>query len=322
MSERQHILIIKHGALGDVILAQGPFQAIAAHHKGAKITLLTTKGFDRFLSKSGLFDEIVVDLRPKIWNLPGMLKLRRFLRAGKFDRVYDLQTSTRSSSYFKLFAKNARPEWSGIAPGASHRHQTAHRNRLHTSERQREQLTEAGIDNFPAPDFSWAVSDIDRFDVTVPFAVLVPGGSAHRPEKRWPAASYAEIARRLSDSGIQPVLIGGTAERDALDAIAGACPGAVNLMGQTDLFDIATLGRHAALALGNDTGPMHLLAAVGCPSLTLFSSASTPQRSRPRGPVCRVLQRDNLSDLPVNEVMQSLEEIKNGSGQAGFPTSA
>lgn len=313
MPDKQHILIIKHGALGDVILAQGPFQAIAAHHINAKISLLTTAGFEGFLSKSGLFHEVVVDSRPKFWNLPAIWKLRRLLRAGKFDRVYDLQTSTRSSSYFKLFAKNAVPEWSGIASGASHRHQTPHRNQLHTLERQREQLMQAGICKFPPADFSWAQSDIGRFALKDRFAVLVPGGSAHRPEKRWPAASYAALATRLHAQGIQPVLIGGAAEQEVLNQITSACPDAVSLMGQTDLFDIATLGRKAVLAVGNDTGPMHLLAAAGCPALTLFSSASTPQRSRPRGPVTKVLQRDNLPDLPLDEVLQSLEDIKSGS---------
>ncbi len=310
MSNDDHILIIKHGALGDVVLAQGPFQAIAAHHKGAKITLLTTAGFEDFLSSCELFDEVIVDTRPKFWNLFAIIRLRKFLRSGHFTRVYDLQTSTRSSSYFKFFASYARPEWSGIVKHGSHLHDTEHRNKLHTLERQREQLELAGITAFPEVDYSWAYTDISQFNLNQRFAVLVPGGSAHRPEKRWPAESYYRLAVRILDQGLQPVLVGGNAEADVLDNIKSKCPEAVNLMGQTDLRQIATLGSQAEMAIGNDTGPMHLLAANGCPSLTLFSSASTPQRSRPRGPKTTVIQRNVLSALAVDEVWQALAKFK------------
>ncbi|MEJ0067905.1 MAG: hypothetical protein WDO24_03255 [Pseudomonadota bacterium] len=49
----------------------------------------------------------------------GWWRLRRRLVAGRFERVYDLQTSTRSNRYFQLFPRRARPQWSGIARGCS-----------------------------------------------------------------------------------------------------------------------------------------------------------------------------------------------------------
>lgn len=263
MSGEEHILIIKHGALGDVVLAQGPFQAIASHHKNAKLTLLTTSGFKDFLSRSGLFDEVIVDTRPKFWNFSAVMRLRKFLRGGGFTRVYDLQTSTRSTRYFNFFDKASAPEWSGIAKLGSLLHDTAHRNKLHTLERQREQLELAGITDFPDVDYSWAETDISRFPLKDRFAVLVPGGSAHRPEKRWPADQYAGLATHFLRHGLQPVVVGGAAEADVVEQIKAACPEAICLTGQTDLFDIATLGQKAEIAVGNDTGPMHLLAANG-----------------------------------------------------------
>jgi ADP-heptose:LPS heptosyltransferase len=303
----QKILVIKHGALGDVVLAQSPFQAIRAHHPKAHITLLTTSLFKPFLDKSGLFDEIWIDDKPKIWQFGKMWTLKQKLTKGGFDRVYDLQTSTRSSSYLNLFPSSQSIEWSGVAKGCSHPHKNKDRGASHTVERQAEQLNHAGIGDIPGADFSWAMTDISRFSLPVKFAVLVPGGSAHRPEKRWPAERYAELANLLTRRDITPVLVGGKAEADVLNVIMKACPAAIDLSGKTSLDDLATLGRDALLAVGNDTGPLHLIAAVGCPVSVLFSSASDPARARPRGADVTVLREENLNDLSLEQVVQSLK---------------
>ncbi len=81
------ILVIKHGAFGDIVLAFPAFAAIRAAHEGAEITLLTTKPYAGLLGKSPWFDRIEVDAKPEWWSLPGVLRLRRQLRG--FDLVYD-----------------------------------------------------------------------------------------------------------------------------------------------------------------------------------------------------------------------------------------
>ena len=89
------------------------------------------------------------------------------------------------------------------------------------------------------------------------------------------------------------------------DAIRAVCPKTRDLTGQTSLFAIAGLARRAAFAIGSDTGPMHLIAMVGCPVISLFSAESNPARSAPRGQVT-VLRRPDLANLPVAEVMDAL----------------
>ncbi len=302
----KRILVIKHGALGDVILAQSPFQAIRNAHPEAHITLLTTKAFKGFLEKSGLFDDIWIDDKPKIWNFLRLMRLKTRLRDGEFDRVYDLQTSSRTASYFKGLSK-PKPEWSGVAPGCSHPHRNKDRGRLHTIERQAEQLRDAGLDVIPKADFSWAIGDIGKFSLANRYALLVPGGSAHRPEKRWPADQFGLLANKLIEQDIQPVILGGAAEADVITQIMTLCPSAIDLSGKTSLEDIASLGAKAVLGVGNDTGPLHLIAAVDCPVTVLFSAASDPARARPRGADVTVLRRDPLADLSLQEVAATLK---------------
>ena len=295
----RRILVIRHGALGDFVLSTGPFRAIRSHHLADHITLLTTSPFKELAETSGLFNDVWIDSRPSAFAPWKWFALRRQLRDGHFQRVYDLQTSERSGFYFRLFP-TPKPEWSGIASGASHRHTNPRRTSMHTLERQREQLEVAGIAYVPPPNLDWVAGDLAKFPLQKPYAVLVPGGSAHRPEKRWPAGHFADLAGRLLAAGLRPVVLGTGSEQALGQQIAGS--GGLDLTGQTSLGDIAELARGATIAVGNDTGPMHMAAAVGCRSIVLFSDASDPALCAPRGDHVLVIQVPTLGDLSVDEV--------------------
>ena len=303
---QQNILVIKLGAMGDIIMSLGPFAAIRQHHPDAKITLLTTPAFRAFLESSGYFDEIWMDSRPSLLQVSDWLNLKSRLRQGSFSRVYDMQTSDRSGWYFRLFGSQRRPEWSGIARGCSHPHANSDRDYMHSIERQDEQLAMAGIPSVPSADLSWVTADTGRFDLEKRFVLLVPGGAPHRLAKRWPAERYAELVQTLAGLDIQPVILGSSAEALLAREIMSTCSSAKNLCGQTDLADIAVLAREAAGAVGNDTGPIHMTAATGCPTVVLFSAVSDPSITAPRGTVVEVLRRDNLADLSVESVAAAL----------------
>lgn len=304
MEAQSRILVIKLSALGDFVQAAGPFAAIRAHHAGARITLLTTRPYADFARASPWFDEVWIDERPRLWQIGGWLALRRRLRGGRFDMVYDLQTSDRSGWYFRLMG---RPRWSGIAPGCSHPHANAGRDHMHTIDRQAEQLAMAGIPSTPLPDLSWVAADVGRFGLTGRYALLVPGGAPHRPAKRWPVEHYVGVARALAARGVTPVLIGTQEDAGPIAAIDGACREARSLLGRTGLADIVALARGAAGAIGNDSGPMHLIAAARCPAIVLFSADSDPALCAPRGNVT-VLRRDDLATLPLGAVTAALDE--------------
>ena len=164
-STATRILVIRLGALGDFILSFGPFAAIRAQHPKAHITLLTTAPFARLGRLSPWFDEVVIDRRAPWWDIRALWSLRAKLRG--YDFVYDLQTSGRSSRYFRLAG---RPGWSGIARGCSHPHANPERDHMHTWERQRNQLVMAGIAAVPVAETDWLVAAGNPPEVPEPFA--------------------------------------------------------------------------------------------------------------------------------------------------------
>lgn len=311
----EQILVIKLSALGDFIQATGPMKAIRAAHPGARITLLTTRPYVAMAEATGWFDAVWSDGRPNWTDLPAVVRLLARLRRARFDWVYDLQTQSRTIRYFQLLWPR-RPLWSGNAPGAAFFYGGEARDRLHIQDSHRNQMRIAGLAEVGPPDIDWLTGEgAEHFGLTGSYALLAPGGAPHRPAKRWPAERFGALAARLLEQGITPAVLGHGEEEQALAAvILAAAPGAVSLVGRTRLGDIAQLGRQAALAVGNDTGPMHVAVAAGVPAVVLFSKDSNPDLSAPRPirddqPVT-ILREMDLADLDTARVWDAVEAIR------------
>src|SRR5574340_387997 len=124
-----------------------------------------------------------------------------------------------------------------------------------------------------------------------PVAAFCPGAE-YGPAKRWPAAYYADIARRLRQRGYAVWLVGSAKDKpvaDEIDRLSGAqC---TNLCGRTDLGDAIALLACARLVISNDSGLMHLAAALDRPMLALFGSSS-PQFTPPLSAQAQVVKLD------------------------------
>ncbi|KAF0178975.1 MAG: glycosyltransferase family 9 protein [Hyphomonadaceae bacterium] len=319
--DARRVLIIKLGALGDFIQSLAAARIIREYHMGARITLLTTPVFEAFAKASPYFDIVETDGRER--DPQAVAQMLQRLRGAKYDMVYDLQTSGRTSNYFQGL-RPWPPNWSGVAPGCSHPHANPARETMHTLDRLADQLFEAGIMEAceigaaPLPDLSWvrmSQKDPPRvqpayFGLKPPYGLIIPGASAHRPEKRWPAERYGELATAIIKRGAMPAIIGHTDEKEAAAAILRVEPRTKNLVSRTDFFALAALAERAAFSVGNDTGPMHIAAAAGSPCVVLFSSESDPDRVCPRGRGgVMAVTAESLAAMTVAQVEQSIGNV-------------
>ena len=224
--------------------------------------------------------------------------------------------------------RGKRPAWAGPVAGCDlprpPRPPGAHRTAWYGA-----QLAALGIPLLPAADPAWLAAPVTPFGLPARYALMVPGGSAHRPEKRWPVAEYRHVCSVLLQRGITPVLLGSGPDRDACTAIAHGAPGVIDLTGRTTLAAIASLARAAVGAVGNDTGPLHVIASTGCAVVALYSNASDPGFIAPLGPVAtpdpavastsaplfsasspriRCVQRAALDSLSAADVLQAIDE--------------
>lgn len=296
-------MVIKHGALDEFVQATGAFAAIRARHKGVRIVLLTTRPYAEIARKCPWFDEVWVDAMPKTWDVRGLMKLRSMLRSAKFDMVYDLQTSERSTSYFHVMND---PPWSGLATGSEYFHAHPERETMHPLDRWADQLAIVGIPALPPPDISWLEAETQGLHPPKRFVLMVPGAAATRPALRWAPERFATLGNMLGLKDIATVVLGTRQDQDAIKIILGNCPTAMSLMDRTPFAAIASLARDALGAVGNDSGPMHLIAATGCPTLMLLAAESNPALRMPRGPAAAHLKRDDVAEIAVEDAAAAL----------------
>jgi ADP-heptose:LPS heptosyltransferase len=190
---------------------------------------------------------------------------------------------------------------------------------MHILERQAGQLEAAGIwpnaptraGEAPPPDLSWILKlapeprPVPGAAKPRPYVLLAPGGSTNK-DRLWPVENFAALAGRLAGQGFDIVVVGGPEESALARAVQRTARHARDLTGRTDFAQIAILGARAALAVGNDSGATHLMAAAGAPTIALFSDASDPELTGPRGYVA-ILKAQAMKDIPVQQVAETAQ---------------
>lgn len=323
----KRVLVIKLSALGDFVLALGAMRTVREAHPAARITLLTTPPFETFATKCPYVDVVETDGRPE--GIGPTRDLLKRIRKEKYDIIYDFHTSGRTANYFKALNLPGRkpPLWSGHAENCAFPHRNPNRGKMHTIDRLGEQLCDAGIGPeggygpglAPMPDLSWvgpALGNPPRlspayFSIEGSYALMIPGASAHREAKIWPANHYASVAKKIADQGVRPVILGGKAEGQIAAAIQRVEPRALNLVTRTDLFQIVGLAQKALFVVGNDTGPMHMATLSGAPGVALFAtSESSIEHASPRGPrPIIIVYGATLAEVGPHDVWQAIGSL-------------
>ena len=264
------ILIIKLGALGDVIMATPLIRLIQSHHADRRCVLLTSDSFaPLFADWRGL----EVESFPRR-GVGALLDALRWIRRGGFARIYDLQSNDRSGVLCALSGCEVR---AGNHPRFPYTHHpaSAWRGQSHIFERMLEVLRAAGVDGPPGPP-ALPATEADRAAVRAwlaerglhdtPVIVVHAGASPAHPEKRW--AGFAELCGALRGRGVATIALG--TDEDAAINRRLAEAGAIDATGRFTLPQLAELGRYARAAVTNDSGPMHVLSCAGVPVYGLF----------------------------------------------------
>ena len=274
MSAAERILIVKLGALGDILLAEGAIRDVRAHHPEACISLLTRRPFAPLLARCPWVDEVLIDDNRPRWRLDAMWRLRQRLREGRFDRAYDLQNSRRSTFYLRTLL--GKTPWSGHGPGCPLPHRHPAPKSLPVLQRHALQLADSGVATAHTmqPGADWMCDPVDALlesaGIAPPFVVLLPGSSARGAAKRWP--HYAQLAARLHARGVPPVMVPGPDELGQFKDFPGVELRAAD--GRAlDLYALAGVLLHASAVVGNDSGPTHLAASLRRPGLALFGTS-------------------------------------------------
>lgn len=275
--QAEHILIIKLGAFGDVIIAQNKIKLIREQHPHATLTVMTGPGFAEMMRRNPAVDQVLTDARPNRLYFWKLLKTRRQLRQLKPDRVYDLQHSSRTRLYRRWLSKGL--PW------------------------------EIMIEHLPGEgliEMDWLAEPVETLlaahEISDPFVLLVPGCSARNAYKRWPY--YAELIEKLHAMGYPCVTAPGPDEIEVCESLSATMLVNDTPQGRQPLSipQLAGLTQRAAYAIGNDTGPTHLCAFTGTPGVALFGPSTSPQQVG-IDKVWPTIQAEHLDQLTVEQVL-------------------
>jgi lipopolysaccharide heptosyltransferase I len=292
------ILIVRLSAIGDVIHGVPVLCALREALPESFIAWVVEGRMGEVLEGHPALDELIQVPRGWLGSLREVWRLRSRLRTLKFDMAIDLQCLTKSAIAARLSGAPRRIGKAGKDGREFSRwfnNELIHAGGSHVIEHYLGLLRPLGIEAPPVRfDFPERASDgrsIEKFLQSAgltdgSFAILNPG--AGWPSKIWPAERYGELARRLAQGhGLQCVAVWGVCEELPLaKAIVASGGGHVRLAPPTTLRELAALCRRAALFVGSDTGPMHLAAAVGVPTISLHGPS--------RAEWCGAYGRDNI----------------------------
>lgn len=128
--------------------------------------------------------------------------------------------------------------------------------------------------------------------------------------ERWPQRKYVELASKIADLGVTPVMVGGPDARGVGAALAEVEPRAKNLVGRADVFQLAALCEKSSFTVGEQGPTLQVAAACGVASVILLPASADPELVAPRGRGGVVtIQAPVLADTPVDQVLQ---QMRNG----------
>jgi lipopolysaccharide heptosyltransferase II len=340
MSTSESVLIVKLGAIGDVVLSLPMIQATRAAHPGARVTVMIGQASAPLLKENTAVDDVWVVDENDFWKkrLRRLLQLFLEVRSRRFSQVYILQWSSLFHFFFWLAGIPKRVGFSREGQsfklthsvpyfeGDARHHDVDLYLRLVGSASGAPTLAITSMERIQG-EARWGAFDRSK---TRPRVVMAPGGGHNAklvmPLKRWSAAHFSALAKKLEKEWNAIVLLAGSSsEKTLLDSIG--LPTEQNLAGHLDLRDTAALIATAGLFIGNDSGLTHIAAAVGTPSLVFFGPTSpygkesrvTPQRILYRQEPCSPCYRFG-SAPPCPYDMKCLTQISPDDAWAAVET--
>ncbi|MCA9472004.1 MAG: putative lipopolysaccharide heptosyltransferase III [Nitrospirales bacterium] len=288
-SQMERILVIKLRYIGDVLFSTPVLRKLREHYPKSRITCLVNAGTEDVLRHNPDVDEVLVVARGSAMS---QVRFGLKLRQRCFDCVIDLTDGDRSALLSWVSGANVRVgfnrenRWRGRLYTECVEIQDQHR---HMVDQHLQTLSSIGtpLGEIPNPTvFVGKEDERNARDWLSESGLLERRWVMIHPAARywfkaWPLERFADLIDRLSADGFMSVLVGQEQEKgEKIQALANAK--VLSCIGRTDVLELAALMKHAALFIGNDTGLMHIAAAVECPVIGLFGPTD-PQTWGPRG---------------------------------------
>src|SRR6266516_3390399 len=326
----RNILVIDFGQLGDVVLSLPALRAIRQRFPKARITVAVGKPGAAIVSLSGFANETLLVDRVRLrdgftpLSIFRIFKIVRDVRRKKFDFVIDLHSL--SETNLLGFLSGAPKRLYSRRPGRSLDYLANFKptppiedngpNR-HLIDRYLGVLVPLGINGAPREPYLHTRSEDDALVENIlrkekaSAGVLLVGiypGAGH-PSRRWPLQRFAELADRLVLNGnVRVIVFAGPEEREMIEEIRATFPRSALVLDKLTIHQRAAALARLSVLVCNDTGPMHIAAAVGATTVALLDRRA-PNVFLPVGQQHRLIRNYVIDAIPPEEVYDVTCEV-------------
>ncbi len=294
------ICIFKIGAIGDVLMSTPMVHALRQRYPKARIDYWTGQWSAKVLHGNRDLDSVVAfdDATFFKKRVDLVIRLARQIASQRYDAMLLLDKHWSLGTFGRLCNVPVRIGFDRNGEGFAHTITVPYLPVKHEVDYYLELAYKANAKKVRQPKLELALSQHDRIfaerflkqhNLSPGKTVcIVPGGAKNpgqnMPIRRWPTEYFAIVAQALAREGWRILLVGKSpGDDDTLPVMLQAVPDAVNAIGDFTLQQSAALMKKCRVVICNDSGPMHLAAAVNTPTVSIFG-ATDPHRKAPRGP--------------------------------------
>ncbi len=322
------MLIIRGDHIGDVIAATVVLEPLREAFPEATIDFVAPSWAADILSANPFLDNVIPFDPPwfdrsaggPVFDMNGFRELVELIRKGNYELAIDLRGDFRHILAMYLAGVRYRIGYGVTGGGFLLTHMVPYDTKKHETERNAALLEPLGIEGetgkvglFLSEEDDEKTDIVRReYGIEKDYAVVhpVPGHKA----KNWNEYDFAQVVKYVhDDKGLMPLIVGSESDgKAAKEILSLAGVEGVDLSGKTSLATLGWLASGASLFIGVDSGPSHIAASTGIPSVILFSGVNDPEQWAPKGDNVRIVypgEGKDLSWVTPPQVYKAIDEV-------------
>lgn len=304
MSDKEKIVVIDLLYMGDLIFATPFFKQLRKNYIDSKIDIIVNSNFYDLIEDNPYFDNVIA--YDKKWSIKESYKFAKKIKKGNYDLGINIHGNWRTILLMYLISPDYNIGYGGDGKSLFLDKTIKTSDNLHMVKVYLQFLEKMDLKSFEDDSIELKVNKeakknmnelintkIKEEDLSKKKRLIALNTGGTWSTKRWPKIKFAKLADKIKDNGEEVIFIGGPSDKKRVKDIISLMKNnrVINATGKTSLKELAALVKKSDLVISNDSGPVHVAAAVGTKTITIFGP-SDEKKYRPYGEIHEIITNE------------------------------
>jgi len=304
MLEKENILVIDLLYMGDLIFATPFFRQLRKNYPDSKIDIIVNSNFYDLIEDNPYFDKVIA--YDKNWSIKDSYNFAKRIKKNNYDLGINIHGNWRTILLMYLISPDYNIGYGGDGKSIFLDKTIETTDDLHMVEVYLQFLEKMGLKRYENSKLELRVNEEAKISVQKfldkkykeknlakdkSLIALNTGGTW--PTKRWPEFKFAKLADKIIENGNEVIFVGGPSDKKRVEYIISMMEKdrVINATGKTNIKELAALVKKCDLVISNDSGPVHVAAAVGTKTITIFGP-SDENKYKPYGEIHEIVKTE------------------------------